>query len=780
MPDFSLSSGPLLSQEQLDHLPVAMVVLQGASPQVARLERLNRRAIWLLALDPQHLPLDEGAFYGLLHGDDRPRFCQDWSEAQCRGTSLRWEGRLRTPAAGTWLRLEAKPVAPDLWQVVLMDLSSPAEAKPSLSHHLGEVRQLLDSVPIALAIAQLDGDDPEITYINKQFRRSFGYRHDQIRRLSDWKRLAYPDPRYCQLVFEQWDRAVEQARQQQGSVEWMEFRVTTADGTMRDVLFSAWVLGDQLVVTLLDVTERRLVESQLNIAREELARTALELTEAIPVGTYTMVLRPGSPLASFSFLSERFLQLTGLDRDEALADPLKAFACVHPDDYDAWLSLNAEVFEKKLPFFGQTRVIVDGEVRWITAESVPRDLADGSTVWEGVLIDVTERIQAQQDLERSQAHLERILNNLPVAIAINSLEETDPQISFLNDHFIRSLGYSLADIPRLSDWMRLAYPDLPYRQEVIHDWNAAMGRALRERGSVEQTEYRVRSKDGRDLQMLISAVVLHDMVLIALIDVTRSRQAEQRLLQALERERASEEQLRKEIEAKLQVSLAASAVAHEISQPLSAILLNSKLALRNLDRQHPDPDGLRTFLEPLVGEAERMDLITDRIRMLLRHVETKLERLNLSDVVTSALLQMDLPLRESGVELCNGVTSQPWLVMGDAVQLQMALVNLLCNGLEALEDAQISQPRMALTIRQEGNGCIALVLADNGPGFPEGFDPQIPLSSTKSTGTGIGLYVVRLTMENHGGSLAIGRSAALGGAEVVLRLPQADPVETAP
>ena len=780
MSDLSLRSGLLLSQEQLDHLPVAMVVLQGATPQAARLVRLNRRAIALLALDPGRLPLDAGAFYVMLHSNDRPRLGQDWSEAQCRGTSLHWEGRLQSSAAGTWLRLEAMPVAPDLWQVVLIDVSTLGEENHSLRQHLGEVRQLLDSVPIALAIAQLDGEDPDITYINEQFFRSFGYRHDQIQRLSDWKRLAYPDPLYCQLVFEQWDRAVEQARQLQGSVEWMEFTVTTADGTTRDVLFSARVLGDQLLVTLLDVTERRLVETELNLAREELARTALELTEAIPVGTYTMVLRPGNPLASFSFMSERFLQLTGLDRDEALADPLKAFACVHPDDYDAWVSLNAEVFEKKLPFFGQTRVIVDGEVRWITAESVPRDLADGSTVWEGVLIDVTDRIQAQQELERSQAHLERILNNLPVAIAINSLEETDPQISFLNDHFIRSLGYDLADIPRVSDWMRLAYPDLPYRQEVIHDWNAAMGRALQERGSVEQTEYRVRSKDGHDLQMLISAVVLHDMVLIALIDVTRSREAEQRLMQALERERSNEEQLRKEIEAKLEVSLSASAVAHEISQPLSAILLNSKLALRNLDKQHPDPGEPRACLEPLVGEAERMDLITDRIRMLLRHVETRLERLNLGDVVTSALLQMGLPLRESGVELCNGVSSQPWLVMGDAVQLQMALVNLLRNGLEALEHAHSSQPRMALTIRQEANGCIALVLADNGPGFPEGFDPQVPLSSTKSTGTGIGLYVVRLTMENHGGSLGLGRSSDLGGAEVVLRLPQADPVAAAP
>ncbi|HPB76646.1 MAG TPA: PAS domain-containing protein, partial [Chromatiaceae bacterium] len=119
---------------------------------------------------------------------------------------------------------------------------------------------------------------------------------------------------------------------------------------------------------------RQQVEGEVRDLRAQLERVAFELTENIPVGTYTMVLRPGDPLGKFSFMSRRFLELTGLDRELASSDPLKAFACVHPDDYAAWVKLNAQAFATKQRFFGETRIIVAGEVRWITAESIPRDL----------------------------------------------------------------------------------------------------------------------------------------------------------------------------------------------------------------------------------------------------------------------------------------------------------------------------------------------------------------------------------------------------------------------
>lgn len=147
-------------------------------------------------------------------------------------------------------------------------------------------------------------------------------------------------------------------------------------------------------------TIRRLQQRLAQVAQE---RTAYELTENIPVGTYTMVLPPGAQMAHFSFLSKRFLELTGLKREDALSDPFKAFACVHPEDYDHWIELNGEAFANRQPFSGETRIVVNGEVRWVAAESIPRPLPDGTYIWEGALIDVTERINTEKRLQATLA-----------------------------------------------------------------------------------------------------------------------------------------------------------------------------------------------------------------------------------------------------------------------------------------------------------------------------------------------------------------------------------------
>jgi PAS domain S-box-containing protein len=161
-------------------------------------------------------------------------------------------------------------------------------------------------------------------------------------------------------------------------------------------------------LSLTKVTGERAADEGLGVTQAGLERTAFELTENIPVGTYTMVQPADGGMAHFAFMSRRFLELTGLTREEAASDPLKGFSCVHPEDFAAWVDLNVQAFEGKTPFFGETRLLVDGEVRWITAESIPRSLPDGSTVWEGVLADITERKQAELALIEAKQRAERL------------------------------------------------------------------------------------------------------------------------------------------------------------------------------------------------------------------------------------------------------------------------------------------------------------------------------------------------------------------------------------
>ena len=203
---------------------------------------------------------------------------------------------------------------------------------------------------------------------------------------------------------------------------------------------------------------------------EAFEKTAYELTENIPVGTYTMVQPPDGGMGQFRFLSKRFLEMTGLDRAAAIADPMNAFACVHPDDREEWVRKNAYVFEHKLPFCEECRIVVHGKTRWIRPESAPRDLPDCSVVWEGVLTDITAQKEAEAHIARSEEALRNMLEALPLAVGIcvagKSHDDPGAKIIFLNRRFVSQLGYTVNDIPSVEAWATKAYPDEQYRREA--------------------------------------------------------------------------------------------------------------------------------------------------------------------------------------------------------------------------------------------------------------------------------------------------------------------------
>lgn len=489
---------------------------------------------------------------------------------------------------------------------------------------------------------------------------------------------------------------------------------------------------------------------------DDLHRVAYEITEAIPVGTYTMVLPAEGGMGRFSFMSRRFLELCGLDREAALANPFNAFACVHPDDYAAWVQHNADVFAKKIPFRGETRIIVNGEVRWITAESTPRDLPDGSTVWEGVLIDITARKQAEQRLADSEARLRTILDAVPVPLAINTQDAT-PRITFLNRSFVETFGYTIDDIPTVADWAEKAYPDPVYRTAVFATWGEALAEAAEAGAPVGPFELTVRDRDGRDRHVLINAVTVSSETIVGLFDITERRAAERR-------EREMEETYRRTLEGKLKTSLAAAAIAHEINQPLSTILLQGKLALQ-------DDDAAKESLMTITTHAEQVVRTIDKMKVLLRNVQTEHRKVDLTDVVTRSVLYMKERLGDHGITLVVTGSERSHWIAGDDAQLQLALNNLLLNSIESITETSSGRREIRIDIVDDADS-VELVVGDSGRGWSGAELHAAPLTTTKESGTGIGLFVVRTTMHNHKGQLRWGTSS-LGGAEVRLSFPRA-------
>lgn len=251
----------------------------------------------------------------------------------------------------------------------------------------------------------------------------------------------------------------------------------------------------------------------------------------------------------------------------------------------------------------------------------------------------------------------------------------------------------------------------------------------------------------------------------------------------------------KELRQALRASLAAAAVGHEIKQPLSTI----RLLCQQANRSDPSA-GLRPLLTQLDRESGRVASTVESMRMLLSNVQSNQEPLDLADAASNAIAFTHHQRRSLGVvfraEGLNGLplADSPLPVIGDPVQLQIAIGNLLRNGAEAVASMAPEQRRLRLRLQHlpasadHPHGLAGVEVADSGPGLPgqdgsaAANDPgrdlgRHPLHTTKASGSGLGLFVVRTTLEQHGGWLQAGRSADLGGAAVSLWLPLRPPHE---
>ena len=254
--------------------------------------------------------------------------------------------------------------------------------------------------------------------------------------------------------------------------------------------------------------------------------------------------------------------------------------------------------------------------------------------------------------------------------------------------------------------------------------------------------------------------------------VERYNQLTGDLQEARERERFRDAQTLALLKDKLRSSLQAAAVAHEINQPLSVLLLQSQLLLeRSRASGAPAlPESWQQQLESIHSEADRVVLTIEKMRALLRNVQTEHQRLDLRDVLQSALLYArsggvtaQIPIDSSGLD---DLESPAW-INGDAVQVQIAIVNLLRNAAEALEEAAVAEPWIGIQLYPRAHQWW-LEVADNGPGLADDVLSDSPLHTSKRDGSGLGLFVVRTTMENHHGTVENERSQQ-GGALLRLR-----------
>ncbi|MGH7905263.1 MAG: sensor histidine kinase [Candidatus Binataceae bacterium] len=245
---------------------------------------------------------------------------------------------------------------------------------------------------------------------------------------------------------------------------------------------------------------------------------------------------------------------------------------------------------------------------------------------------------------------------------------------------------------------------------------------------------------------------------------------------AFERKRALEElmRLRSELTYVARVNtmgqLAAS-MAHELNQPLAAILNNAEAIQGMFQSGRPDPEEVKAAIADIIEDDIRAGETIRRMRSLFRHDELKKAALDLSEVVSEVgrLVQSDALIHNVSFKL---EARQRPVILADRIQLQQAIVNLVLNAFDAVAAVEDGPREVALKVESQESGWARVLIRDSGKGIPANLMPRIftAFFTTKSSGLGMGLAISRSIIEAHGGRLSVS-SVPGHGATFEIRLP---------
>jgi hypothetical protein len=457
------------------------------------------------------------------------------------------------------------------------------------------------------------------------------------------------------------------------------------------------------------------------------------------------------PNGAVEFCNQRWLEYAGMSLEEVRGKELTA--SIHPEANSDFGEKWQSALRKGESFEAEARVRrADGCYRWFLIRAVPLcDDKKGIRRWYGTNVEteelkqaheeIAERKRAEERLRESEARFQTMADTAPVMIWLTG---TDGLCNYFNKPWLEFTGRSMEQEVGMG-WVEGLHPD-----DVQGCFDGFLP-AFHARKPF-RIEYRLRRADGEYRWLIESGIPRYAGGEFAgyigsNIDITDLKRAEEER----ERLRQVQSELARINRVTTMGELAAS-IAHEIKQPISAAVSNAEACLQWLTRDQPDLAEVREAATEMVKEARRASEIMTRVRSMFKKDEMKREVLNLNEVISDTVSLIHEEADRRSISLRTELDAELPRIMADRVQLHQVLINLMLNGLEAMND---TRGELVIRSQQDEEGRPLISVSDLGPGLPVGGRDKIfdAFFTTKPQGTGMGLAISRAIIESHGGRL---------------------------
>ena len=432
-------------------------------------------------------------------------------------------------------------------------------------------------------------------------------------------------------------------------------------------------------------------------------------------------------------------KLLGYSEDELRQ--LSILDVTHEDDRSANSAMFMDVVSRKRPHcqIEKRYLRKDGSAVWA---NVRMSLISNIKGEPQMALAVTEDIGERKRSEAAYLQLAAVVESSDDAIISKTL---DGVITSWNRGAERIYGYSASEVTGKS--ATLLFPS-----RNADELRGILERVQRGEG-LEHYETRQVRKDGIeiDVSLTISPMKNTSGEIIGACVITRDITE---LKKAAEELQAAQAQVAHMSRATTMGELAAS-IAHEVNQPLGAIVTNGYACLRWLNRAEPNLEEVRAAVDAMVRQGERAGEVIQKIRSLLGNRPPQMSPVDMNELVNEVLILTRNEIVRRGVAFRTELAPDLPVIKGDSVQLQQVLLNLILNALEAMSASTQPESELLITSQMEGPGRIGVAVHDSGVGIDTKNMDRLfrPFYTTKAAGMGMGLSISRSIIEAHGGRL---------------------------